>query len=267
MKTPLFSLATFSAFALLHVLTPSSVSAEESTNNIQVETKEFRYDKPYVVSQEPLSLSENTFDTSAKSKHNLNNVSGSSDATLRKEKHLNISKSSNDIMLNSVNEFWIYDTWTSLDNDIDYDGYFSTFSVEFDADTIFMQVPVYAVLYIGTNGQYDAIHVSSVFYIYGEDATDSFTIESTLISGFPSNDYDVLIELYDADTEMLVAFSDGYDDASLAYLPLESKNNEYIVEDTVVIIEEHGGSWSILSLLALGFTIIVRTRRKLIAKK
>ncbi len=267
MKTPIFSLATFSAFALLHVLTPSTASAVETTKNIQVETKEFRYDKPFVASKETLSGSINTPDIHSESKHDLNSVSSSSDNILRKEKHLSSSKSSGDIMLNSVNEFWIYDAWTSLDNDIDYDGYHSTFSVEFDADTIFTQVPVYAVLYIVTNGQYDAIHVSSEFYIYGEDATDSFSIESTLISGFPSNDYDVLIELYDADTEMLVAFSDGYDNASLAYLPLESKNNEYIVEDTVVIVEEHGGSLSILSLLVIGFTIVVRTRRKLVTQK
>ena len=267
MKTPLFSLLTFSAFALLHMLTPSAVSAAEAPTKIQAISKEFRYDKPFVASEEPLSSNKNTRNASEENQQTLSNVSSSSEIAVRKEKHLNTSKSSSDIMLNSVNEFWIYDAWTSLDSDIDYDGYYSTFSVEFDADTIFTQVPVYAVLYVGTDGQYDAIHVSSEFYIYGEDSTDSFTIESTLISGFPSNDYDVLIELYDADTEMLVAFSDGYDDASLAYLPLESKNNEYIVEDTVVIVEEHGGSWSVLSLLAIGFTFMVRTRRKLVTQK
>ena len=173
--------------------------------------------------------------------------SGSKQAA-RIELHANTTKSSSDIVITGVNEFWIYDSWVSLQHDLDYDGYYSTFSVEFDADTIFVDAPVYAVLYVGQNGVYDAIHVSSEFFIYGEDSSDSFVIESTLVSGFPSYDYDILLELYDAQTEQLVAFSDGYDNAEFAFVPLESETNEYIVEDTVVIVEEHGGSMSWLSL-------------------
>ena len=157
-----------------------------------------------------------------------------------------------------MNEFWIYDSWVRLQQDLDYDGYFSTFSVEFDADTIFVDAPVYAVLYLGQNGVYDAIHVSSEFFIYGEDSSDSFVIESTLVSGFPSYDYDILLELYDAQTEQLVAFSDGYDNAEFAFVPLESETNEYIVEDTVVIVEEHGGTLNWATLLFIIATLSLR---------
>ena len=117
-------------------------------------------------------------------------------------------------------------------------------------------MPVYAVLYLGRNGTYDAIHVSSEFFIYGEDSTDSFVIESTLVSGFPSYDYDILLELYDAQTEQLVAFSDSYDNPEFAFVPLESETNEYVVEESVVIVQEHGGSLSWMTLF-FGFLMLL----------
>ena len=136
--------------------------------------------------------------------------------------------------------------------------HFSVQTPFFDADTIFTRAPVYAVLYLGKDGVYESIHVSSEFYIYSEDSTDTFTIESTLVSGYPPGEYDILLELYDADTEMLVAYTDAYDDGALAYLPLESENHEYVVEDTVVIVEEHGGAWTLLPLCLLGGIVLVR---------
>jgi hypothetical protein len=266
MKTLNVSLATLSAFALLHVLTPSTVLADDTSRSIEVSSKEYRYDKPYVVSQAVDANAESSHSTQASSdKHAIKSSTNLIDKPERAKKYIGTSKSASDIFVNSVNEFWIYETWVTLDNDIDYDGYHSTFTVEFDADTIFTQAPVYAVLYIGRNDVYDAIHVSSDFFIYGEDSTDSFTIESTLVSGFPTRDYDVLLELYDADTETLVAYSDSYDNADFAFLPLESENNEFVVEETVVIVEERGGSTSLLSILCLG--LVIAGRRVLHAKK
>lgn len=156
------------------------------------------------------------------------------------------------------NEHWIYDSWVSLDIDLDYDGYYSQFTIEFDADTIFNVSPVYAVIYIGNNEYYESIHVTSEFYIHGEDAADSFAIESRLISGFPPGEYDVLIELYDGYSDVLVAYSDSYSDADLAYLTLESESYEDVFEDTVVIVHEHGGSTSIYTLTLLSMMLLVR---------
>ena len=160
----------------------------------------------------------------------------------------------------SQNEYWIYDSWVTLENDIDHDGYYSQLTVEFDADSIFSHASVYAVIYIGQNNHYDSIHISSDFDIYGEDSSDSFTIQTTLISGFPPNDYDVLIELYDANSHTLVALTDGYDDADLAFLSLESENHEYRYEDTLVVVHEHAGSHSLISLLMLAIMVVVRNR-------
>lgn len=264
MNVPTFSFATFTALAFMHVVTPFSAHADTDNRTIAIESNEFRYDKPFSATQ----TSKAELDTTAsRTQSKLAAIekgvqSVKLDKQQREHKHIGTVKNARDNLLSSVNEFWIYESFVTLDNDLDYDGFHSTFSIEFDADTIFASAPVYAVLYVGKNGLYDAIHVSSEFFIYGEDATDSFTIESTLVSGFPTDDYDLLLELYDADTEALVAFTDGYDDNALALLPLESKNNEYVVEETVVIVEEHGGSSSLFSLLLIFTAFVFRAIKK-----
>lgn len=211
-------------------------SQDNSASTVKVSVSEFQFDTPYV--EQAASTSADASKQSEKHKQRTALVSTN-----------NQSYSPSSYVYTS--EFWIYDSWVTFDRDIDYDGYYSGFTVEFDADTYFSSARVYAVLYLGRDGLYDAIHVSSEFNIYGEDASDSFVIESTLLSGFPPSEYDVLVEIYDAHSDELLAYSDSYDDADLAYLSLESDNHEYIYEDTVVIVEEHGGSTGVFSILAL----------------
>lgn len=182
--------------------------------------------------------------------------------TSAKKKALETIKNKSRESIQSLNdtEFWIYDSWVTTHNDYDYDGYYTTLNIEFDADTVFSQVPVYAVIYLGKNDVFDSIHVTSVFNIYGDDSNDAFITESDLVSGFPPYDYEILIELYDADHDVLVAASDGYWDADLAYVSLESENYD-VVEETVVVVEEHGGAIFIPALLAL-FGIALYRRKK-----
>lgn len=144
---------------------------------------------------------------------------------------------------NVVNtDFWIYDAWVERSVDADYDGYHSHFSVVLDADTIYAEVPVYVVLYLGDAQTYYPVHTSSDFFIYGESSNDEFIIETALISGFRPYDYDVLIELYDAQTEELLAVADHTNDADLSYVPLESENYDRADRDVIVEVREHGGS-------------------------
>ena len=196
-------------------------SQDNSASTVKVSVSEFQFDTPYV---------EQAASTSA-------------DASKQSEKHKQRTA-----LVSTNNQSYSPSSYVYTS---DYDGYYSGFTVEFDADTYFSSARVYAVLYLGRDGLYDAIHVSSEFNIYGEDASDSFVIESTLLSGFPPSEYDVLVEIYDAHSDELLAYSDSYDDADLAYLSLESDNHEYIYEDTVVIVEEHGGSTGVFSILAL----------------
>ena len=161
-------------------------------------------------------------------------------------------------------DFWIYDSWVSFQSDRDADGYYSSFSITLDADTIYNAASVYAVIFVGRNDTYESIYTTSTFTLYGDESQDSLTIDSELVTGFPPREYQLLIELYDATTNQLVAYSDDYDDADLAYLNLESRNHDQAYQDTVVVVDKHGGSLSVGGLLTFGFTatLLILWRRR-----
>ncbi|MBU2979519.1 choice-of-anchor H family protein [Alteromonas sp. C1M14] len=192
------------------------------------DTKEYQFGEPYQSEQEPAPVA-STPAIAAK-------TTPSSKARLG---------------ANSVTtpDFWIYDAWTQWQRDIDYDGYYRSLTVSFDADTVYAQASVYVVIYIGDAEAFYPIHTSSDFYIYGESSTDEFVIETDLISGFRPFDYDVMIELYDAQTGDLVAVADQTNDADLSYIPLESADYD---DDSVVVVREHGGTFSGTMLSIMG---------------
>lgn len=150
-------------------------------------------------------------------------------------------------------DFWIYDAFVTLNVDEDFDGYYSDFSVEFDADSVYTNAAVYARLYLSRGDVFEEYHTTSIFYIDGDSSQDAFIVDSELLSGFPPGDYEVLIELYDAIDDSLVAIFDGNNDADLTFISLESKTFEEV--ETVIIIDE-GGSFGYLVLLVV--TILIR---------
>jgi hypothetical protein len=152
-------------------------------------------------------------------------------------------------------EFWIFDAWVEFYSDDDGDGYFNYFSVEFDADTEYWSAQVYAKLYLGKDEIFREYHTTSGFNIFSDSSDDSFVVESELLNGFSSAEYEVLIELYDAYTHERVAIYDGNSDADLYLLSLESKEYE---STQIVMINEHGGSMSFLSLLLLPLLCFTR---------
>ena len=160
---------------------------------------------------------------------------------------------------NLNNDFWIYDAWVSLDTDLDHDGYYHGFTLEFDADSYFNSVAVYARLYLARGEVFQEYHTTSVFIIEGEDDSDALVVESELLSGFKPGDYEILIELYDANNDELVAVYDGYEDADLSLLPLESKDYDQVYVEPVVVVHEHGGSIGYLLLPGL-FLLFIRKR-------
>ncbi|AEF01844.1 choice-of-anchor H family protein [Alteromonas sp. K632G] len=274
MKSPIQPLAKFCLLALLPCSFINTSYAEQalSSDTVSVESTEYRYGAVYSPTETSTqaainATTKNAFTSAINDTENGNetqtSVLESSSLAEKKAKRESLfsgtSKSYAEAQSTTLlPDYWIYDSWVSLDTDIDYDGYYSEFTVEFDADTVYDSALVYGVIYLGRNDRYEAIHVTSEFVLYGEDSSDSFVVESRLLSGFPAADYDVLIELYDAYSEQLVAYSDGYCDADLAYLSLESDNHEYIYEDTVIVVEEHGGSTTIFGLLFIALTLVAR---------
>ncbi|MCV2883231.1 choice-of-anchor H family protein [Aestuariibacter sp. AA17] len=149
-------------------------------------------------------------------------------------------------------DFWIYDAWVTTRYDDDYDGYRTRIDVEFDVDTVYRHADIYAVLYLSRGNVYESYHQSSVFAIYGEDEDDALLVSSDLVTGFRPQEYDVLIEVYDAKDDQLLVSYDAYSDADLALVSLESE--DYDVADTVTVVTtEHGGTLGVASGLLLPF--------------
>lgn len=155
-------------------------------------------------------------------------------------------------------DFWVYDANVFLHGDLDYDGYFHHFSVDLDVDTYFEHAQVYARLYLGLGDDFREFHTTSNFVIDGQSSDDVFTVESELLSGFRPDDYEVLIEIYDAYNDELVAVYDGYDDGDLYLLSLESNDYETVYVEPDVVVVHGGGSLGVLSLLLLPLLVARR---------
>ena len=154
-------------------------------------------------------------------------------------------------MLSDPN-FWFYDVDVTLFSDFDRDGYYFGIDVEFDADTNYGFADVYAVLYLSYEyGPWNEYAETADFRLFGTSGTDDYAVETELVSGYPSGSYDILIELYDADTNVFLA-SLGPDDAvELSLLPLEDSTRDSSDGGTQVVVNSGGGSLGWLLLLAV----------------
>lgn len=119
--------------------------------------------------------------------------------------------------------FEIFDAKTLLSRDEDRDGFYHRLMVNFDPDvTSGGKAWVYARLYLSLEGgPWNHYFTTDVFTIEGDTGDDDYDVVTRLMDGYPSGYYDVLIELYDADYDLLVASYGPYEDRDLAVLPLE----------------------------------------------
>lgn len=165
-------------------------------------------------------------------------------------------------------EFGIYDASSRLFEDFDYDGFYQTFSVTFDAD-VYSQYTgeralVFADLYVSRdNGPWELYFTTDVFTIIDDNSADEYEVLTTLDLGYKTAHYDVLIDLYEVAYSDPVATISSEDIDSLYALPLESADR-----DEVIVVETYGpeviisgGSTSILSIVTLLCVIGLRRRR------
>jgi hypothetical protein len=153
-------------------------------------------------------------------------------------------------------DFWIYDADVQLFNDDDNDGYFYGVDLLFDADTIYSEADVYAVLYLSfEGGPWNEYAVTEDFTIFGSSGSDEYVLVTELMAGYPSGNYDLLIELFDAFDGAYLASYGPDETSALSFLPLEDFNRDTPVTE-VVIIESHGGGGSLDGWL-LSFLILI----------
>ncbi len=159
-------------------------------------------------------------------------------------------------------DFWFYSADVILFGDDDYDGYFYGIDLLFDVDTIWSAVDVYAVTYLSyEGGPWNEYAATEDFTLFDSSPDDDYNIVTELEAGYLTGSYDILIEIFDAETgEFLVGF--GPEDTSdLGFLPLEDFNRDAPVS-VVPIATSHGhhggGSTGIWMLAAL---LLVRLSR------
>lgn len=128
--------------------------------------------------------------------------------------------------------FHIYDAGSQLRIDRDQDGYHSEFRISFDADSELGDALVYARLYLRRVGELDwqLYRTTDDFWIHGQSDSDDYYVTTTLDDGFATGEYDILIDLYEAGFDGIVATLDAIDDVDLFDLPLEEVGLDVPIE-------------------------------------
>ncbi|MEJ2405661.1 MAG: choice-of-anchor H family protein [Candidatus Thiodiazotropha sp.] len=152
--------------------------------------------------------------------------------------------------------FSINDASIVLSRDDDDDGFYHRIRVSFDPDVSNEEAWVYAKIYLSLEGgRWNHLYTTEVFRIVGTRADDGYEVVTRLLDGYPAGYYDVLIELYDADFDLLMVNYGPYEDRDLAVLPLE---DSYQDDDDVY----GGGGAMDLGLLVLllvgGYRLMLR---------
>jgi hypothetical protein len=131
-----------------------------------------------------------------------------------------------------MSDFSFFDASSTLLDDRDNDGFHREFRVRFDADVVSGSALVYARLYLRRAGDRDWLlyHETDDFEIFEDDGDDDYFVSATLDDGWPTGDYDVLIDLYESGFSDVVATIGPFDSDALALLPLEETGLDQAIE-------------------------------------
>ena len=150
-------------------------------------------------------------------------------------------------------DFWFYTADVELFNDRDRDGYYAGIDLLFDADTYYEVAEVYAVIYLSYEyGPWNEYAETDNFTIFGASSEDEYIVETDLVAGYPTGNYDILIELYDAYDNAFVAEFGPEDTSELSILPLEDSTRDAPGPVTTQVVVSSGGGGSLGWFLLLG---------------
>jgi hypothetical protein len=155
--------------------------------------------------------------------------------------------------------FSIFDAQSVISRDDDGDGFYHRIRVDFDADVDSGDAWVYAKLYLSLEGgPWNLYYTTSSFQIEDDLSDDAYTVTTRLLDGYPTGYYDVLIELYDADYDLLEVNYGPFEDEDLAVLPLEDFYRDDYYDDG------GGGAMGpmllLLALMGIGRSCSLRRR-------
>jgi hypothetical protein len=168
-------------------------------------------------------------------------------------------------------DFSIFEAKSRLNDDFDYDGYYQTFTVTFDADvysyTSSQHREVYGILYLSYDGgAWEHYFTTDNFIITSDSEEDAFEVSTTLLSSYSTGHYDVLIDLYQVGFSEPVATLSSEETNALYGLSLESQEYDLPYEEVyvekIIIVETSAGSFSFLSLSFVCFILLIREKLK-----
>ncbi len=169
-----------------------------------------------------------------------------------------------DVARNADSGFYVFDGFAEVYFDDDGDGFFYGLDVFFDVDTDFVTANVYAALYLSLNGgPWELYYTTDDFRVDGAVADDEYVVETELFEGYPTDFYDVLVEIYDADFGDFVAEYGPADNSALSVLPLEDqlKDTPIATGGGFVVVDNGGGGAMGLALAGLGLLMLGRRRK------
>jgi len=155
-----------------------------------------------------------------------------------------------------LHDFAIFSASSKLLEDDDVDGYYNTFGIQFDADILFTdpehRADVYAEIYLSENGgPWVHLYTTDLFELQGDSADDEYEVITHLTQNYRPNQYNVLIDLYQAGSSHIAASYSSDDSDQLYALPLESQEFEHDYDEDYYDDHHHGGSVNVYGLLLL----------------
>ena len=159
-------------------------------------------------------------------------------------------------------DFTISSAWVSLQTDDDFDGYYRRFGLTFDADVYSGNTRLYADIYLSfEGGPWNLLYTTDRFNVTESTTRDEYVVETELDSGYPTGYYDVLIELYDANSDRFLLDYGPYQNSELSSLPMEDRRHDLIgyQEDSYEFYGSGSFGWVTL-LLTSGLGLARKTR-------
>jgi hypothetical protein len=87
-----------------------------------------------------------------------------------------------------------------LYEDNDADGYYQSFVLRFDPESIYRRTHVFATIHIRESGnEWNTFYTTDRFTVESNSPWDVTEISARVLGGYPTGEYDLLITLYDAD--------------------------------------------------------------------
>ncbi|MFT5521148.1 MAG: putative membrane protein YgcG, partial [Enterobacterales bacterium] len=142
----------------------------------------------------------------------------------------------------SSTDFSIFSASLSLLSDNDNDGFYQSFSLQFDADVSSGKAYVYAEIWIrDSSGNWERDFVTEDYLLEGNSTLDTYILETVWESGYSTGYYDFRVEIYDADSFALVATSEAQD-YELGAVPLEDASQDIIANSGGTGGSNNGGN-------------------------